>query len=47
MEENIYERKLLQVQAEVNKIVKGKQDIVEKILAAIISGGHILMEDIP
>ena len=47
MEENIYERKLLLVQAEVNKIVKGKQDIVEKILAAIISGGHILMEDIP
>ena len=37
----------MQVQAEVNKIVKGKQDIVEKILAAIISGGHILMEDIP
>ena len=47
MEEKIYEKKLMQVQAEVNKIVKGKQDIVEKILAAIISGGHVLMEDIP
>ena len=47
MERNIYEKKLLQVQAEVNKIIKGKQDIVEKILAAIISGGHILMEDMP
>mgnify|MGYP002515941861 CR=1 FL=1 len=27
MERNIYEKKLLQVQAEVNKIIKGKQDI--------------------
>lgn len=39
--------KLIQVQAAVNKIIKGKEDVVEKVLAAIIGGGHILMEDIP
>lgn len=41
------EHKLMQVQAAVNRIIKGKEDVVEKVLAAIIGGGHILMEDIP
>lgn len=39
--------KLFQIQNEVNKVIKGKQETVEKVLAAIIAGGHILMEDIP
>lgn len=41
------DHKLIQVQAAVNRIIKGKEDVVEKVLAAIIGGGHILMEDIP
>lgn len=41
------DHKLNQVQASVNKIIKGKENVVEKVLAAIIGGGHILMEDIP
>lgn len=40
-------RKLEQVQAEVNKVIKGKENVVKKVLAAVIAGGHILMEDIP
>ncbi len=32
---------------EVNKIIKGKNDVVVKIMAAILAGGHVLMEDIP
>ena len=40
-------QKLEQVQAEVNKVIKGKEDVVKKVLAAMIAGGHILMEDIP
>ena len=40
-------QKLEQVQAEVNKVSKGKEDVVKKVLAAVIAGGHILMEDIP
>ena len=41
------ENKLDQVKGAVNRIIKGKEDVVEKVLAAIIGGGHILMEDIP
>ena len=39
--------KLSNIEQEVNRVVKGKQDVVRKVLAAIIAGGHILMEDIP
>ena len=39
--------KLNQIQEEVNKVIKGKNDTVQKVLAAVIAGGHILMEDIP
>ncbi len=39
--------KIANVQAEVNKVIKGKNEVVSKVLAAIIAGGHILMEDIP
>lgn len=38
---------LRQIQDEVNKIIKGKEAVVEMVLAAILAGGHILMEDIP
>ncbi len=39
--------KAAQIQAEVSKAVVGKQDIIEKVLTAILAGGHILLEDIP
>ena len=32
---------------EVNKVIVGKETIVEKILTAILAGGHILLEDVP
>lgn len=38
---------MLDVKAEVGKAVKGKDQIVEKVLAAILAGGHVLLEDIP
>lgn len=41
------QNKLNQVKEAVNRIIKGKENVVEKVLAAIIGGGHILMEDIP
>ncbi|MCH5254357.1 MAG: MoxR family ATPase [Lachnospiraceae bacterium] len=43
----MYQDKLQSVQDEVNRIIKGKEDVVLKVLAAMIGGGHILMEDIP
>lgn len=38
---------LQMVQSEVNSVIQGKQDVVQKVLASVIAGGHILMEDIP
>lgn len=32
---------------EVGKAVIGKEDCIEKVMAAILAGGHILIEDIP
>ena len=38
---------LEQIVTEVNKVVKGKDRVVRKVLAAVLAGGHILLEDIP
>lgn len=38
---------LFQVRQKINQVLIGKQEIVDKVAAAIIAGGHILMEDIP
>ena len=40
-------RKTKAVIDSVNTVIKGKDTVVRKVLAAIIAGGHILMEDIP
>ena len=39
--------KAIQVLEEVKKAVKGKDECVEEALAAILAGGHILIEDVP
>lgn len=39
--------KMLQVKEEIKKAVKGKDQVVEKVLATMLAGGHILLEDIP
>lgn len=38
---------LEQIVVEVNKVVKGKDGVIRKALAAILAGGHVLLEDIP
>lgn len=35
------------IMTEIVRVIKGKDEIIEKVLAAIIAGGHILLEDIP
>ena len=35
------------VMNEVKKVVTGKDDRIEKAFAAILAGGHILIEDVP
>lgn len=41
------DNKMLDVKAEIEKAVKGKSEIVEKVLAVMLAGGHVLLEDIP
>ena len=36
-----------QIVNEINKVVKGKENVIRKILAAILAGGNVLLEDIP
>ncbi|MDE7114163.1 MAG: MoxR family ATPase [Acetatifactor sp.] len=38
---------LEQLGPEVNKVVKGKDRVIRKVLAAVLAGGHVLLEDIP
>ena len=36
-----------QVVTEVGKVIKGKDRVIRKVLAAVLAGGHVLLEDIP
>lgn len=38
---------MLNVKDEIKKAVMGKDYIIDKVLAAMLAGGHILLEDIP
>lgn len=42
-----YSDKALKVINEVRKVILGKDDCVKKVMAAILAGGHVLIEDIP
>lgn len=44
---NLSAQEARKVLKEVQKAVIGKDDCIEKVMAAIIAGGHILIEDIP
>lgn len=39
--------KVKEVLEEVNKVVIGKEEVVGKVMATILAGGHILLEDVP
>lgn len=40
-------QKALNIIEEVKKAVKGKDDVIEKVMLAVLAQGHVLMEDIP
>ncbi len=33
--------------ASVNRVVQGKEEVVEQVLTALLAGGHLLLEDLP
>lgn len=41
------ETKIREITAEIGKVIIGKDEVIEKVLTAILAGGHILLEDMP
>lgn len=39
--------KISQIQNEVKKVIIGKDDVINKVLMAILAQGHVLLEDVP
>ena len=39
--------KIRKIEQEVRKVIVGKDDIIQKVLMAILTRGHVLLEDIP
>lgn len=39
--------KVLAIKREIGQAITGKDAVIEKVIAAILAGGHILLEDIP
>ena len=46
MEQKQYEL-AAQVLREVQKVILGKREIVEKVLMAVLAQGHVLLDDVP
>ncbi|MCL2697147.1 MAG: MoxR family ATPase [Oscillospiraceae bacterium] len=40
-------KKIKQIIDEVEKVIVGKRDVVKMLVIALISGGHVLIEDVP
>lgn len=39
--------KIFSIEKEIAEVIKGKDDVIKKVLAVIFAGGHVLLEDIP
>lgn len=44
---DIYVKQVQLIRKEVQKVIFGKDEVINKILMTIIGGGHILIDDIP
>ena len=40
-------QKAKEIIRQVNNVVLGKSEIIEKVLMAMLAGGHVVLEDIP
>ena len=40
-------QKIKELQDQLERIIKGKKDITDKILMAVLAKGHVLLEDVP
>ncbi|NHN30574.1 AAA family ATPase [Paenibacillus agricola] len=37
----------MKIRDNINKVVVGKEDVIDKLLIAVIASGHVLLEDVP
>jgi MoxR-like ATPase len=44
---NLNKTKIPEIINNVSKVIIGKREVTEKILVALLSGGHVLIEDVP
>ncbi len=44
---DIYVKQVQLIRKEVQKVIFGKDEVINKILMTIIGGGHILIDNIP
>ena len=42
-----YQKKLELVKNEIKKVIIGKDEVIDAVLMTVLSGGHVLLEDIP
>ena len=35
------------LQKEVSTVIKGKDEVIRKVIMAILASGHVLLEDVP
>ena len=35
------------IEAEIGKVIIGKEDVIHKVLMAILANGHVLLDDVP
>jgi MoxR-like ATPase len=35
------------MKSEIGRVILGKEDVIEKVLTALLCGGHVLLEDVP
>lgn len=40
-------QKIIQVKLELKKVIKGKDEVLDRFLTALLAGGHVLLEDVP
>ncbi len=47
MDLDLYKEKLAAIKNNIEQVIVGKSEIIDKILTALIAEGHVLLEDIP
>lgn len=40
-------REMMRVKAQISEVIRGKGEVVDQILICLLSGGHVLIEDLP